>query len=86
MARRPTRVGRLDGKGASRSRFLGTNAASSGQRRAQRVKSLAANLFDFGQVLGGVGSERFYAHTIPIVAAFPDICEPSGSESDVTLL
>ena len=86
MARRPAQVGCSGGKGASRSRFLGTNAASSGQRRAQRVKSLAANLFDSGQILGGVSSELFYAHTIPIVAAFPDVYEPSGSESDIALL
>ena len=56
------------------------------QRRTQHIKSPAANLFDFGQVLGGVSSERLDAHTIPIVAAFPDLCEPSGSEGDITLL
>ena len=50
------------------------------------MKSLAANLFDFGQVLGGIGSERFYAHTIPIVVTFPDICEPSGIKCDIALL
>ena len=52
----------------------------------QRVKSLVANLFDSGQILGGVSSERFDAYTIPIIVAFPDICELSRSESDITLL
>ena len=50
------------------------------------VRSLAANLLDFGQVVGRVGPERFYAHTTPTMAASPNIGEASGSERDITLL
>ena len=86
LGRRPARVARLDGRGAPRSRFLGTNVAASRQMRTTRVRSPAANLLDYGKVFGSIDTERFHAHAIAIAEAFPNICEPSGSEWDVTAL
>ena len=62
------------------------NAATNYQRRTLHVRTLAANLFDLGQILGCVGTEHFCAHTIPIVATISDICEPSGSKRNVAML
>lgn len=49
------------------------------------VRSLAANLLGFGQIPGWIDAERFYAHTLPIIVAFPNSCEPSGSKWGVVL-
>ena len=54
--------------------------------RTTRVRPLVANLLDYGKVSGSIDTERFHAHAIAIAETFPNICEPSGSEWDVTAL
>jgi len=53
--------------------------------RTTCVRSLAANLFGSGQILGCVGAERFCTYKISTVATFPNICKPSRSEFEVAL-
>ena len=49
---------------------------------ALHVTWLVTNLLYSEQFLSCACAECFYAHTIPIVAAFPGICEPPRSERE----
>ena len=84
--RPPAQAGRWGVRDASKSQFRGTSASAGRQRRTLNVRSAAAHLLDFCQVLGSVRTECLYAHGIPIVATFPDVREPTGGGRDVTLL
>ena len=54
--------------------------------RKIHVRSRTANLLDYEKVFGSMDTERFHAHAIAIAETFPNICEPSGSEWDITAL
>ena len=83
----PIRGGHWDGINVSKSRSLGISAVTNRQRGdTLYVKSLPANLLDFCQVIGSVGTERLDAHRISIAAAFPDICKSTRGERDVSFL